>query len=329
MNPRQNALLDLKIAAIKNLAYEDFYWMFGRGYLPKAKEIYKQKLRGSLPNWSRNYWDTFIKFFCNKDRPFYFRGTSGVFARAVKFYTDRVIGVRTYIDAILEAKTLEEQRSIYFNHLRAKFWSRPMKFAMNRDSTLSLVGVPKAQRRQVESQYPGGIVKFVQDCVEAVFADLPLSDNYFWRVYMTGRYSRDCCPEYLKPDNFEALKNGLVDRVSTHTDSVQGFLDKTESQISRYVLLDHMDWLSDKFFPLLELEWQAILKRAAPQTKLIWRSGGMNTDFLDRVQVSTNGDGKLRQVVEMLKLDKKLAAELHPKDRVHTYGSFYIAELVR
>ncbi len=329
MNPRQNALLDLKIAAIKNLTYEEFYWMFGRGYLPKAKEIYRDKLRGNLPTWSKNYWDNFIKFFSNKDRPFYFRGTSGAFARAIKFYTDRVIRVRPYIDAILEAKTMEEQRSIYFEHLRPKFWSRPMKFAMNRDATLSMVGVPKAQRRQVESQYPGGIVKFVQDCVEAVFADLPLHDNYFWRVYMTGRYSRECCPEYLKPENFAALKNGLVDRISTHTDSVQGFLDKTDTQISRFVLLDHMDWLSDKFFPLLELEWQAILRRAAPNTKLIWRSGGMNTDFLDRVQVSTNGNGQLRSVTEMLKLNRELAAELHPKDRVHTYGSFYIADLVK
>ena len=160
-----------------------------------------------------------------------------------------------------------------------------MRFAMNRDTTLSMVGVPKAQRRQVETQYEGGIVKFVQDAVEAVFCKLPLADNYFWRVYMKGEYSRGCCPEYLKPDNFEKLKGGLVDRVSTHTDSVQGFLDKHDGQISRYVLLDHMDWLSDKFFPLLELEWQAILTRAAPGTRIIWRSGGLRTDFLDRVSV--------------------------------------------
>ena len=325
MNPRQNALLDLKLAGIKNLQYEDFYWMFGRGYLPRAREIYREKLRPALPAWSRSYWDKFIKFFDNKDRSFYFRGTSGAFARAIKFYTDRVIRVRPYVDALLETKTLEEQRQIYHEHLKAKFWSRPMRFAMNRDTTLSIVGVPKAQRRQVETQYEGGIVKFVQDCVEAVFAELPIQDNYFWRVYMTGRYAPDCCPEYLKPDNFQRLKNGLADRVSTHTDSVQGFLEKTESHISRYVLLDHMDWLSDKFFPLLELEWQAIVNRAAPNTRLIWRSGGLRTDFLERVNVTVNGEQ--RPVMSLLKLDEPLAAELHPKDRVHTYGSFYIAEM--
>jgi S-adenosylmethionine-diacylglycerol 3-amino-3-carboxypropyl transferase len=196
---------------------------------------------------------------------------------------------------------------------------------MNRDTTLSMVGVPKAQRRQVETQYDGGIVKFVQDAVETVFCKLPLADNYFWRVYMKGEYSRGCCPEYLKADNFEKLKAGLVDRVSTHTNSVQGFLDKHPGQISRFVLLDHMDWLSDKFFPLLELEWQAILKRAAPGTRLIWRSGGLKTDFLERVNV--NAGGQLRKLPELMNFHRELAAELHEKDRVHTYGSFYIADL--
>src|SRR5581483_2209045 len=120
-------------------------------------------------------------------------------------------------------------------------------------------------------------------------------------------------------------KGGLVDRISTHTDSVYGFLDKHHGQISRYVLLDHMDWLSSKLFPLLELEWQAIIRRAAPNTRIIWRSGGLKTDFIDRVSVSTNG--QTRPLPELLTFHRDLAAELHQKDRVHTYGSFYIADL--
>jgi S-adenosylmethionine-diacylglycerol 3-amino-3-carboxypropyl transferase len=325
MNPRQNALLDLKIAGIKNLEFEDFFRLFGYGFHPDARRLYERQMRTAMPAISQAYWDRWIKFFDNQARPFYFRGTSGAFARLIKIYTDRMIRVRPHIDAILEAKSLAEQREIYEKHLRPKFWSRSMKFAMNRDTTLSMVGVPKAQRRQVETQYEGGIVKFVQDAVEAVFCKLPLSDNYFWRVYMKGEYSRGCCPEYLKPEGFQLLKGGLVDRVSTHTDSVQGFLDKHNGNISRYVLLDHMDWLSDKFFPLLELEWQAIVNRAAPETRLIWRSGGLKTDFLDRVQV--NVSGQQRPIQELLAYNRDLAAELHEKDRVHTYGSFYIAEL--
>jgi S-adenosylmethionine-diacylglycerol 3-amino-3-carboxypropyl transferase len=161
--------------------------------------------------------------------------------------------------------------------------------------------------------------------MEAVFACLPLADNYFWRVYINGAYTPDCCPEYLKRDNFQRLKDGLADRVSVHTDTVQGFLDGHEGEISRFVLLDHMDWLSDQFFPALEAEWQAIVDRAAPGARVIWRSGGLRTDFVDRVQVSV--DGQEREVGELLTYHRDLAAELHARCRVHTYGSFYIADL--
>jgi S-adenosylmethionine-diacylglycerol 3-amino-3-carboxypropyl transferase len=325
MNPRQNALLDLKIAGIRHLDYEDFFRLFGYGYHPDARKLYRDKLRTGLPAWSRAYWDKWIKFFHTPGKSFYYRGTSGSFARMICLYIDRVIRVRPWVDAALEADTIAEQREIYEKHLKEKFWSRTMRFAMNRDTTLSMVGVPKAQRRQVEMQYQGGIIKFVQDCLEAVFCQMPLADNYFWRVYMKGEYSRKCCPEYLKADNFEKLKGGLIDRVSTHTNHVQGFLEQHNGEISRYVLLDHMDWLSDKFFPLLELEWQAIVRRAAPGTRVLWRSGGLKTDFLNRVSVTTGS--KLRALPELLTYHPDLAAELHEKDRVHTYGSFYIADL--
>jgi S-adenosylmethionine-diacylglycerol 3-amino-3-carboxypropyl transferase len=158
-----------------------------------------------------------------------------------------------------------------------------------------------------------------------VFVKLPMKDNYFWRLYMTGSYTRACCPEYLVPENFARLKAGLVDRVTTHTDSVQAFLQRHDQPVTRFVLLDHMDWLSDRFFPLLEAEWQAIVDRAAPRARLIWRSGGFNTDFLDDVRVTI--DGRSRGTSEILAYDRDLAARLHPLDRVHTYGSFFIAEL--
>lgn len=326
MNSRQNALLDLKIAAIKNLEYEDFFEMFGRGRIANIRGVYRDKLRGSLPPTSRKYWDRFHRFFDDGRRwPFYFRGTSGAFARAINVYIDRVVKLRRHINDIFEAKSLDEQRRIFDAHLRDHFWTKPLQFAMKRDSTMSMLGVPRAQRIHLEQNYDGGILAFLNDCLETVFARLPIHDNYFWRVYCTGSYTPTCCPEYLKAENFERLKNGAADRVSTHTDSVQGFLDNNDVAISRYVLLDHMDWLCDKFYNVLEDEWQAIVRRAAPNARVIWRSGGTHTDFVDRVEVDI--DGKLRRVGELLTYHRELADGLHEKDRVHTYGSFHIADL--
>ena len=326
LNPRQNALLELKLAGIRHLDFDRFFGMFGRGCLPGVREAYRDVLRAGLSAWSRRYWDRWIGFFANPHRPFFFRGTAGLFARAVNVYVNRVIGVRPHIDAMLEATTLERQREIWETRVRERFWSRAMRFAIDRHATLSMVGVPKAQRRQVENHYEGGIVAFVQGCVDAVFGRLPLSDNYFWRVYLTGRYTPDCCPEYLKRDNFERLKAGLADRVSVHTGSVQHFLESNDVSISRYVLLDHMDWLSDRHFPALVGEWRAILARAASTARAIWRSGGLRTDFLDRVDIEHGG--RLRPLPDFLSYHDELAARLHARDRVHTYGSFAIADLM-
>ena len=154
---------------------------------------------------------------------------------------------------------------------------------------------------------------------------LPIHDNYFWRVYLTGNYTPDCCPEYLKPENFAALKGGLVDRIQWHTMTILDFLRQNDVSISRYILLDHMDWLSSFNMSILQDEWNAIVDRANERCRVLYRSGGLKVDFVDPLQVQVNGQS--RQVGELLTYNTALAEQLHPLDRVHTYGSFYIADL--
>jgi len=323
MNPRQNALLELKMSGIRNLDYTSFFQMFGTGRMTGIKGIYHAKLRGDLSPWAQRYWDKRIrKYFDGKRKSFYFCGTTGMFARVINSIIDKT-KMRADVHDILNAETMDAQREIW-QRLQKKLWSRKVKALMNRDTTLSLLGVPTAQRKQIETQYEGGVVKFVQDCLDSVFGTLSTRDNYFWRLYATGGYTPECCPEYLERKNFEALKGGLVNRIETHTNTVEGFLRKHNGKISRFVLLDHMDWLS--FRPeLLASEWDAILNCAAPKTRMIWRSGGLQTDYINPVPVKYQG--RETTLGEILTFDKETAKELHKLDRVHTYGCFYIADL--
>ena len=130
----------------------------------------------------------------------------------------------------------------------------------------------------------------------------------------------------FKANNFERLKAGLVDRLSINTNTVEGFLRQHPGTISRYILLDHMDWMAGAQPQLLQSEWQAILDKAAPESRILWRSAGMQVDFVDPIQVQH--DGKNREVGELLQYQNQLATELHEQDRVNTYGSFYIADLL-
>jgi S-adenosylmethionine-diacylglycerol 3-amino-3-carboxypropyl transferase len=327
MNPRQNALLELKIAGIRQLDHPTFFALFGRGKHPRCREIYDRHLRPALPLEARAYWDRRIDWFSGQGkRPsFYYHGTAGALALMVRYYIDHVAKARAPIEAILEAKTLEDQRRIYDHHLRGVFWTRLLRWAMDRDATLSLLGVPRVQRLQVERQYPGGIVRYIEDCIEAVFTKLPLHDNYFWRVYLTGEYTPTCCPEYLREENFAVLKAGKVSCIRAHTSSILGFLRRHPDKLSRFVLLDHMDWLSSSGNPVLREQWQAMLLKAAPGARLLWRSGGLSVDYVDPIEVELRGER--RRVGDLLHYHHDLAAKLHASDRVHTYGSFYVADL--
>jgi S-adenosylmethionine-diacylglycerol 3-amino-3-carboxypropyl transferase len=326
MNPKQNALLELKIAGIKALDYDDFFSLFGRGRLADFPTIYSTKMRQYLSPQGRKHWDEQQNYFDEtpRNRGFYSRGTSGAFARLCHYYLGAQ-ELHGYISQLFNAPSLDKQKEIYYEFVHHAVWTKFLRWCMSWDATLSLLGVPRPQRKQVEQGYPGGIVKFMQDCVETVFTKLPTRDNYFWWLYFNGEYTPDRCPEYLTLSGFERLKAGLVDKISVHTSSLQGFLDTTENQISRYVLLDHMDWLAHGKSEALSAEWHSFVRRASPDARFLWRSGGLTVDFVDPITVQYRG--RSRRMGDILNYKTALARELHSQDRVHTYGSFYIAHL--
>jgi len=327
VNPRQNALLEFKLAAIRRLEYPEFFNLFSRGQMEGAPRLYHQKLRSFISPPSRQYWDRNIRFFSGQGarQSFYFRGTSGWLAYMCKIYIDHYARIRDEVCCLLDARTLEEQQAIYTSSVHQAFWTGFLRWAVSKDSTLALLGVPRPQRQQVERGYPGGISKFIQDRLEGVFTRIPLHDNYFWRVYLTGQYTPECCPEYLKEENFHKLKGGLVDRIQFYTGTLLEFFERYPGQISRFVLLDHMDWLSTRP-QLLARQWQALVGRAAPQTRILWRSGALKVDFIDPIRVEVKG--RRRTLGDLLRYHTELASQLHVQDRVNTYGSFYIADLM-
>jgi S-adenosylmethionine-diacylglycerol 3-amino-3-carboxypropyl transferase len=326
VNPIQNALLELKVAGLKKLDYSSFFALFGRGHFRAARQAYFDVLRDELSSAARRYWDRHLVFFQGRGwrKSFYYRGTTGWLAKLIVLHAQRLHGLGRAIDDLLAAGTVEGQREVYERFIRDRLWTPWLRWLLARSTVLSLVGVPWHQRNQIVTQYPGAVAQFIRDCVEAVFTRLPLRDNYFWRVYLQGHYTPDCCPEYLKPANFAVLKNGLLDRLRITTAPLAEFLRRTEPGISKFVLLDHMDWLSSNG-PALREEWELILCQARPTARAIFRSAGLKVGYLDRLRVCYGG--RESDLGGLLRYHPERAAELHARDRVHTYGSFYIADL--
>ena len=328
INPLQNALLELKLAAIRTLSHEDCFDLFGKGHSTRWEAIYHDAIRSQLTPGYRRIWDKRGHFFSGQSRrqSFYFHGSSGMFAWMINRYINLRPGCREAVEELLAASCLEEQREIFERHNLAELlWTPVVKWCLRRDTTLAMLGVPRAQRRQLDENYDGGIVQFIVDRITEVFTTRSVRDNYFWRVYLTGQYTPDCCPDYLTLENFAQLKDRLVDRISTCTDTVLGFLQEHTGTISRFVLLDHMDWLWSSAPQMLAAEWEAIFSRAADGARVLWRSAGFTADFVNRLEVEVNGEP--RQLSDFLSYQDALATDLHRRDRVNTYGSFWIADI--
>src|SRR4029453_3588082 len=115
MNPTQNALLELKAAAIRSLSFSDFFQLFGKGRSQAARAMSQHAIRDKLSSWAQRYWDRSISFFEGK-RPlqsFYYRGSSGFFARAAVFVARVLRRLGSPLDELLQARDIAEQERIY------------------------------------------------------------------------------------------------------------------------------------------------------------------------------------------------------------------------
>lgn len=316
INPRQNALLEFKMEAIRQLDYPAFFSFFGKGEHVLAREIYFDLIRSGLTEEARDFWDDkYFYFVPNKDRrTFYYRGTSGHIAWLAHIYLKNKKNLLENVYQLLEARDIGEQENIY-DRIEPELWNTLSKFIVQQPFTMSLLGVPAAQMNLIENQFEGGLYGFIRQSLRHVFTEVPIHDNYFWRVYLTGSYTHNCCPEYLKEANFHSLK-GSLKKIKLHTSSVTSFLRENPDQFTHYILLDHQDWLAWHQPEILNKEWNLIFKNSLKGTKVLMRSASKKVDFISR---------KTRSNLCFL---EDITKKLHEKDRVGTYASLHFAEIL-
>ncbi len=316
VNHRQNALLELKLALIARDNFDDLFEMFGIGSHLAYQEIYAA-VRSQLNPSSQGFWDKRIGFFNPRSlkKSFYYHGTSGLAAWVMGNALFKLRpNIRNFADCLLDCRTLEEQRAAY-SLIETEVWGRFSNWLFRQPALMTLLGVPRPQINLIESSYPGGLTGYVKDKLKHVMTELPIEDNYFWRIYITGSYTLHCCPNYLRRENQEALKQ-RCDRVKPHTGTLANFLRENPATYSHYVLLDHQDWLAWNDPAALLEEWELILANSRPGTRILMRSAGNDLSFVPQ------------QVRDRLRFQPERTEALHLLDRVGTYGSTHFAEVI-
>lgn len=305
-NPAQNALVELKLAAIAALDYPTFFDIFAARNPRVICDVYRPKLRKLLSSRSQAFWDENLWMV---RRGLYNYGKMGIAARIVRFLLPRLGFGKARIEEFFELRSLREQETYYRKHIEPHLWRPLVRRLCEARWFMFLCGVHPRQLALVDGRH--GIYEYVRERIEYVLTKVPIYDNYFLSVTATGRFRGNRVSPYLWEENFQTLRRNL-DRVTVVNGWLGPYLDaQPPGSISKFNLLDIFDWMTPDLF---EATLRSVLRAATPGARLIYRSGSYEMPPPESIRAH------LQSHVE-------LAAELFARDRSATYGSFYVFSL--
>jgi betaine lipid synthase len=263
LNPTQNHLLELKVAAYTaGLPYEDFWQIFGEGKYPRFRSILISQLSPHLSSRAFQYWLANAHIFTSpSSRGLYDTGGSRHAIRIFRWLS-HLFGVRKAVQSILDAKTLAEQREIWQLRLRPALFSKLVSSTVISSEAFlwAALGVPKNQLSMIEADHAAsqavasGAAKpnrahavwhYMVSTLDPVAQQTHIAtDNPYYHVCLAGSFSRKCHPDYLSPQTHRILSRpGALDGLRIHTDEIEHVISRFQpGTLTVAVVMDSMDW---------------------------------------------------------------------------------------
>ena len=262
LNPAQNHLLELKVASLHSLPYEDHWKLFGDGRHPEFRRLLMTKLSPHLSSRAFQFWLSNYHVFTSSGG-LYDTGGSKHALRIFRWIS-YVFGCRQAVVDLVQAKSLDEQREIWRDRIRPALLSRIVsKFVVSQESFLwTALGVPKNQLAMLEQDHaesdlvtgPKPLAKntrshavwhYMVDTLDPVVENTYIAaDNPYYFVCLDGKFSKKCHPDYLAPSAHAKLSRaGALDGLRIHTDEMDEVLARLRpGTLTVAVVMDSMDW---------------------------------------------------------------------------------------
>ena len=335
LNPCQNHLFELKLAAIKSLSHQDLWQLLGVGHHGDFRTLLNTKLSCHLSQHAYNFWLQNINYFdppknCEK-ASVYMYGGSGLAMRAFQWLI-KFMNLQSTIEKLCETDSLEEQYSIWINDIKPKIFHPVVVRVLNNPWFLwNGLGVPRAQMSMLMAE--GGAMEYISATFDPLMKSHLLSkDSYFYYLCLNLRY-RSCteggAPTYLTKEGHAVAKSRL-DNISIHTDTIENVCLKIAAEaqdeslhnklLTKAVILDHMDWMDEN---LVRAELKAMSACMVKGGKVFWRSAAREPWYN---QVFEDMGFKVNLIHRRPQHGSPCKAhEQQLLDRVNMYACFYVA----
>ena len=254
LNPHQNYLLELKIAAFKFLSYENMLEFIG---LRKSRKrlAYYDSIKYSISVKARIFWDT--KTSKIKKGILH----CGRYENYMKLLRNciRVFVSKRTIQKFFDSDDTNQRKRLFEQKWNTWRWKLFAKVLLSR-KTMSLL-FDKAFFKYLKEDFSFG--KHFAEKAKRALTELPIKENYFLRYILLGNYDERFLPPYLRKENYDTIKRRL-NRIRIITDSCDNYFPELPvDSISKFNFTNIFEWISEEAFENLLKETHRVAKNGA------------------------------------------------------------------
>lgn len=243
-NPIQNYLLELKMAAIKNLDYEDYCGFLGLAEMNCRDDVFGT-IKDDLSEESHLYWTDNIGLI--RQGIIY----QGVFEKQRQRTSEFLKKVRPeQIKKMLSFDDLNEQREYYYKVWNDETW----KLIISLENSIVNKKSFKDPAFYLFVDDSFDYSKFFHQALEKAFTTSLVNENHFLALVINGGYAEvKKMPRYLDKYYYTILKKN-IDKIEIITENIVDFMKRLESDcIDKFSVSDVSSYLgSEEFCFLLE-----------------------------------------------------------------------------
>ncbi|KAJ3273668.1 hypothetical protein HDV01_004277 [Terramyces sp. JEL0728] len=270
LNPCQNHMLELKLAALTSLCYEDYWKLLGEGFVKDFQILLDTHLSPNLSPYAYDFWKKTGNF-----KNLFKTGCSGLAVRVFNFVI-KLRRLQPIVERMCTAETIEEQNRIWTEELRPHLLNKWLIRILNNDRFLwGALGVPPAQMQMLLEE--GSAHEYCVNTFDPVIAKSHLrDDNYFFYMPLMLKYNKAATgnPAYLTEEGYNLLlaEPHRIDAIKIHTDYIINVLKTIkDGELTKVILMDHLDWFSEED---AKAEIAAVHQKMAAGGYVFWRSAG-------------------------------------------------------
>lgn len=301
INPYQNYLLELKMAAISKLSYDELLEFTGVRDSGRRQSLYT-RIQESLSPPAREYWD-------NQHGKI----SSGIlhcgrferYIRILRMLLYAVAG-KKLINRFFQTESKAARTSLYNKKWDNTRWKLLTRIMLSR--TVMSLFFDKAFFAQLQENFSFG--KHFAGKTRHALTELPMKENYFLSYILLGRfYDEYHLPPYLLRNNYEIIR-GRLNRVSITTDRCENYFSQVaDGCISKFNFTNIFEWMPKE-------TTEALIK----ETLRVATDKGIMT-FRNLLVPRGCPDSLASEVIT----DNALASRLHDRDLSFIYNKYIVA----